>query len=60
MNEIIIAVCALIVGVAIAWVWRASLARAALAPLEQQLAEKNREVESLKAEQRHVAEALRG
>ena len=50
MTEILIAVAALTVGTAVAWLWRGSLAKATLAPLEQQLADKARELDTLKAE----------
>jgi len=59
MNEIVVAALAFAAGAAAAWVWRGSLARAALSPLAQQLSEKTAEVEVLRAEQRRLAEALR-
>ncbi|MCI3953005.1 MAG: polymerase [Burkholderiales bacterium] len=59
MSEILIAVTALVAGVAVAWVWRGSLANAKLAPIEQQLAERIGELDGLKADQRRAAEQLR-
>ena len=58
MNEISIAVTALVAGIAVAWVWRGSLARAKQAPLEQQLAEKAAALESLTVERGRAAEIL--
>lgn len=50
MTEILVAAVALIGGAFVAWLWRGSLAKATLAPLEQQLAEKACELDTLKAE----------
>ena len=59
MTEILIAVVALIAGAIVAWLWRGSLAKAALGPLEQQLAEKIRDFDALRTEQTRSAESLR-
>ena len=59
MNEIFIAVIALVSGGFAAWIWRGSLANAKLAPIEQQLAERAGELDALKTEQRRAAEQLR-
>jgi DNA recombination protein RmuC len=58
MAEIMIAVVALIIGAGVAWAWRGSLAKAALGPLEQQLAEKARDFDVVKTEQARSAESL--
>ena len=59
MNELIIAAIALIAGAVVAWVARGSLARAAVTPVEQQLAEKSAELEALRSECVRSAEFLR-
>jgi len=59
MTEILIATAALIGGAIVAWLWRGSLARARLVPVEQQLAGKMHEVEALQAERNRVSELLR-
>ena len=59
MTEILIAVAALIAGAVVAWLWRGSLAKAALGPLEQQLAGRSAEIEALKMEHSTAAESLR-
>jgi DNA recombination protein RmuC len=59
MNEFLIAAIALIAGAVTAWLWRGSLARAALGALERQLSEKSGELDALKAEHGRTAAALR-
>lgn len=59
MNEIFIAAVALLAGAVVAWIWRSSLARAAVSPIEQQLAEKSAELDALRAERVRSAESLR-
>ena len=59
MTEILIVELALIVGAIIAWLWRESLAKASLGPLEQQLGKKVRELDLLKTEHASSTEALR-
>ncbi|MGQ0752309.1 MAG: DNA recombination protein RmuC [Betaproteobacteria bacterium] len=60
MNEIVIAAFAFAAGGAIAWIWRGSLARAALAPIGQQLAARVSEVDALRAERQRIVEQLHG
>lgn len=66
MTEILVATAALVVGSMAAWLWRGTRARAALAhaeaslsSAEQRIAEKAADLESLKAEQGRLHEALR-
>ena len=59
MNEIVIAVFAFVAGGALAWFWRASLASAALSPIEQQLTEKTVELDAVKEELGRTPQVLR-
>ena len=59
MNEWLIAAAALAAGAAIAWLWRSSLASAALDAVVQQLGEKNSEVAELKSAQSCNTDLLR-
>ncbi len=59
MNEIPIGILAAAAGAIVAWLWRGSLAKAAFAPMEQQLADKARELETLKAEHGRASELFR-